>query len=275
MNLCRLPKCWLPLMWCLWVAAPTLAESSPLQALAAGRAAYGARDCGATRSALEPLAVPGKLTDSGDQLDVHRMLGICYASGGDERAATREFASMLAINPDAALDEFEVPPAVVALFNQQQQAMRVQLEEIRRLRATPLPADPAQPLVAIETTTAVERLPWAVNFVPFGVPQFLRGQTAWGAVLGIAQGLFLTTNVVAYWASLAVQAGRTDGVSQLELTLDHALWWPHVGGLVLFAAAYAVGVIEAFAADDPAPTITQKVRRLTPAEASAIGAGLE
>jgi hypothetical protein len=240
---------------------PTTTDASAM--LQRGRDHYAQRDCTQAKTELEPLAVPGFLADERDQLEVHRMLGICYGANGDERAATREFASMLAIDPDAALDPFEVPPGVVALFERQQQAMKLQLDEVRKLRA---PATTTLPSVVIERTETVEDLPWPTNFLPLGIPQFLRGQVVWGSVLGVSQGLMLATNITTYWASLAVQRGRDDGVSQLELTLDNAFWWPHVGSLVLFAAAYGVGVVEAFVTDPPPPTTTMRTRPATEEE---------
>jgi hypothetical protein len=223
-----------------------------------GKESFAQRDCVKTIEHLDDLAVPGQLPDEKAQQDVHRMLGICRATQGETRLAAREFASLLAIDPDAQLDAFEVPPDVVAQFDAQKAVMKQQLDAVRQLRDN---GTAAAETVAVETVIERRSIPTALALVPFGVPQWQAGSTTWAVVLGAAQGTFLLANVVGYWGSVTVQRGRVDGVTRGEVIADNAFFWTHVAGLVGFVATYAVGVGQALSLPEAEPVVVSRKQR--------------
>src|SRR4051812_3915064 len=90
-------------------AAPTTTPTptaSPEEQYRRGKNLFEYGDFPGTIDALASLAVPGRLQDAKEQLDVHRMLGVCYATTGKQLESAREFSSLLSIDPDFALDPF-------------------------------------------------------------------------------------------------------------------------------------------------------------------------
>ncbi len=227
-------------------AATTEPTTTAEQRFKRGRSLFEYRDCAGAVAALGDLAVPGQLDDEREQLEVHRMLGICFALLDQRREAAREFSSLLSIDPDHELDPFEVPPPVVDVFDAQRAAMKARLAEIRRARERAredFVGDEGG--VLVERQTTVRTTPWAAAFLPFGLAQLANGEPVKAAVLGATQGVGLLVNVVGYWGSLAVQQGFRDGFTNAEVLAENPLWFGHLAGLGVFAVGYVVGVADA------------------------------
>ena len=242
---------------------------TPDQRYKSGLSLFAYRDCAGAIAVLADLAVPGQLDDEQDQLQVHRMLGICFALADQRRDAAREFSSLLSIDPDVELDPFEVPPPVVEIFDAQKAAMKVRLAEIRKARERAREDGVGdEGGVLVERVTTVRTTPWAASFLPFGLAQLANGEPVKAAVLGAAQGLGLLANVVGFWGSLAVQQGYKDGYTPDEAVAENAFWYSQFVGAGLFAAGYGVAVADAFwNREDQAVLADKQTKRpLTPAE---------
>jgi hypothetical protein len=224
-------------------ASATTEPLTPEQRFKRGRSLFDYRDCTGAIGLLADLAVPGQLDDEREQLDVHRMLGICFALGEQRRDAAREFSSLLSIDPDHELDPFEVPPAVVEIFDAQKQAMKARLAEIRRARERAR-ADGVgdEGGVLVERVTTVRTTPWASTLLPFGLAQLANGDVVKAAAFGAAQGVGLVVNVVGFWGSMAVQQ---EGLRAEEVLPEAVLWYGHLAGGALLLVGYGLGVADA------------------------------
>lgn len=226
--------------------APTDEVITPDQRFQRGKRLFEYRDCPATIETLIDLAVPGLLDDETQQLEVHRMLGICYALNDQRREASREFSSLLSLDPDHQLDPFEVPPPVLELFEQQKQTMKARLDELRKARERAKDDFGDEGGVLVERVTTVRETPWVTAFLPFGLAQVANGDTAKAAAFGTAQGLGLLVNVVGYWGSVVVvDQGTKNEYTQEEANLENVFWYGHLIGAGVMLVSYGVSVADA------------------------------
>lgn len=260
-------------------AADAAPLSTPEQRYARGKNLFEYGDCPGTLEQLAPLVVPGTLGDERQQLDVHRMLGVCFALGGKPIEAARELSSLLAIDPDYTLDPFLTPPVAVEIFEKQKASMRAQLEEIRRAREAEK-KDNLDGGVLVERVTTVRETPLAAAFMPFGLAQAANDDVVMAIVVGSAQGVALGTAVVGFYGvqaidaemlSKATQGGAwTDddaAVAKAEQSRD-VFYFVQLGGAMAFALTYGLGVADAlWNFEDRAVVERKQTRRpLTPAE---------
>jgi len=242
--------------------------ATPEQRFRRGKRSFEYRDCPAAIAALADLAVPGLLADEGEQLEVHRMLGICYALGDQKREASREFSSLLSLDPDHQLDPFEVPPPVMELFETQKQMMKTRLDELRRARERQKD-ELVDGGVLVERVTTLKTTPLPAAFLPFGLAQWANGEPGKGAVFASVQGVGLFVNIVGYWGSIVVQdQGPRDGYAQDEVDLENAFYFSHVAGLGVLLVGYGIGVADALWNREEQAVLASKAtkRPLTPKE---------
>jgi hypothetical protein len=242
--------------------------ASPEQRFQRGKRSFEYRDCPAAIAALADLAVPGLLADEREQLEVHRMLGICYALADQKREASREFSSLLSLDPDHQLDPFEVPPPVMELFETQKQMMKTRLDELRRARERQKD-DLVDGGVLVERVTTLKTTPLPAAFLPFGLAQWANGEPGKGAVFASVQGVGLLVNIVGYWGSIVVQSqGPRDGYAQDEVDLENAFYFSHVAGLGVLLVGYGIGVADALWNREEQAVLASKAtkRPLTPKE---------
>lgn len=234
---------------------------------------YG--DCGQAVEVLAPLAQPGLLKDEREQMEVHRMLGVCFYQLGRIADASRELNSLLYIDPDYTLDPFLTPPPVVELFEAQKAGIRTKLAEIRRARERELEAEAPTAGMLVTRTTTVRQSPFVTIFLPFGLAQIANGEIVKGVVFGSVQGALLATNVGAYWATeLMSEADGPDNVvpAPADTTTYTTLAVVCGGALVLAVAAYGVGVVDAWWFREDREVVEDKEERrpLTPDEVKAL-----
>ncbi len=243
---------------------------TPEERFRRGKRFFEYRDCPAAISTLIDLAVPGFLADATQQLEVHRMLGICYALADQRREASREFSSLLSLDPDHQLDPFEVPPPVLDIFEQQKTTMKASLDELRKARERAR-EDGEDGAILVERVTTVRTTPWVTAFLPFGIAQGLNGDPTRGVVIGAAQAAGLLANIVGYWGSVAVVSQAQDrsvDYTQEQANLENAFWYTHLAGGGVFLVGYVVGVADAlWNLESEAVTASKATKRpLTAAE---------
>lgn len=236
-----------------------------------GKSLFDIGDCAPAVEMLQPLAVPGKLQDDKAQLDVHLMLGVCYVLSNKELEASREFSSLLAIDPDFNPDPFLVPPPVIEVYERQKAAMKEQLAEIRRVREASRAAaeENAQGAILVERTTVIKDVPMAVAFMPLGLAQAANGENVKAVIIGGVQGIALLANASMFWTQVVTQAGRPyNELSEAEQGTYDVLAYGHLIALVGFGVAYGYGVADAlWNREDGAVLEKKQTRRaLTPAE---------
>jgi hypothetical protein len=272
----------LPALLGLWSlganAEPDLAPAdepalTPAQRLLLGKAAFDGGDCVGTSTALAPLAVPGSLADARDQQSVHWMLGVCFALAQRTTEAAREFSSLLVLDPDYAIDPLLTPPVAVELFERQRSQMKAQLEEIRRARdeAKRVQSDATRG-VLVERQVTVREVPLAAVFLPLGLAQVANADLGWAILFGATQGVFLATNITAYWINIGFKAIDPETGASLptgEEWVGHQIaWYVHVGALGAFVLAYGLSVAQAWWAREEQEVVDrqQVKRQLTPEE---------
>jgi hypothetical protein len=240
-------------------AAPV--DDTPDQVYRRGKAQFEFGDCAKTIDTLAPLAVPGSLGDERLQLDVHRMLGVCYALTNRQLESAREFSSLLSIDPDATLDPFLTPPVAVEVFERQKATMKAQLEEIRRARERAKDGTLDEGGLLVERRQVVKETPLAAAFLPFGLAQAANGETAKAVVIGTIQGVTLATNITGYWISMA-------DPKVVGLTTHQVAWYTHIIAAMGFALSYGYGVTDALISREDQKVIedNRTKRPLTPEE---------
>lgn len=256
-------------------APPALTPAPPAEAPPAtaeqrygrGKNLFEYGDCAGALDQLGPLVVPGTLGDERQQLDVHRMLGVCHALAGRAIEAAREFSSLLAIDPDYTLDPFLTPPAAVEIFDKQKASMRAQLEEIRRAREAEK-KDNLDGGVLVERVTTLRETPLAAAFLPFGLAQAANDDVVMAIVLGSVQGLAASVAVVGFYGDMAAKAELIKSPSLEAEARGQAFQIAHLVGSLAFVLGYGVGVADAlWNYEDKAVVERKQTRRpLTAAE---------
>ncbi|MCC7071797.1 MAG: hypothetical protein IT383_10765 [Deltaproteobacteria bacterium] len=257
--------------------------ATPEQRYTRGKNLFEYGDCVGTLEQLAPLVVPGTLGDERQQLDVHRMLGICLALANKPIEAARELSSLLAIDPDYTLDPFLTPPAAVEIFEKQKASMGAQLEEIRRAREAEK-KDNLDGGVLVERVTTVRETPLAAAFLPFGLAQAANDDVVMAIVLGGLQAATLGTAVVGFWGDQLARgdmlgiynrdpASPPPSITIGEAEANHHVYWAvQLGGSMAFVLAYGVGVADALWNYEDRAVIERKQTRrpLTAAEIKAV-----
>lgn len=188
----------------------------PAQVFEKAKAAY---DRGAYKQVitlLRPLLYPkSRLNKKKMQLLAQKMLGVSYVFEKKRLAAEQSFLAILAEAPKFRLDPLVDPAAAVKVFEsvrtrsaemlrkieeaQRAEARRQRDEQKRREQELKeLRALAKRGSQVLERT--VERRPYWLNFIPFGVGQFKNGHNVKGAVL-------LSTQIATAAASLGMALG--------------------------------------------------------------------
>lgn len=221
-------------------------QSSAEQDLERARNFFSYGDYKASSEILTELVLPGRLVVARDLVEAHRMLGISLFLLDQKSEARREFMALLYLDPDSKLDPFLTPPAVVEFFNTIYDGLEDKLQEVRvrKERDQQLRRQERKVLV-LERTVRVH--PWGETLVPFGYPQFRRGEMGRATIFLGSQALALATMAgSALWAGLLIEPAGSIRLQDVATyrTLRVVNW--SAGGLTL--ALWAAGVAEAILA---------------------------
>lgn len=242
-------------LW-LWVAAlcalPGLASAAPdpHAELERGRLAYGHGDYKGTIALLRPLVYPSiTLAAEADVVDTYKLMALSYFFENDEKGAEGAFKNLLQIAPSFELDPLIEPPPAVAFFREvrkkeadlikelELRRERERKERERKEREARLREAMRERLVVTRTE---RRNIYALNFVPFGVPQFQNGHRTKGYVL-LASQLTMASLSAGIWA---YQLNRYPSglVPNDEVTSVNQQQVVHIAAGGVFLALYAYGV---------------------------------
>jgi hypothetical protein len=202
---------------------------------------------------LRPLLEPTvQLTREADIAAAREMLGLSYFYTGDQVRAREEFIELLYLRPLHRLDPFLIPPPAVSFFDaiRAEPALREKLEQIERERQQALEAERRRKEAeAAVTKVYLERTLtehwWALNLLPFGIPQFQNGHRTKGIALAVTGGLSLLVNVM----SGLVVWGLADGdlrYAHDELDLARGFQITQYASLGVFGALWIYGVADGF-----------------------------
>lgn len=256
----------------LAAATTNRTAQSPEQKLERAKLAYQRGDYGAVVLLLRPLLYPQTLLAQEEQvLLAHKLLALSYYFEHDEPGAEQEFNLLLSLRPDFALDPVVDPLQAVAFLDDIRRRNAERLEEIRRRQAEEEQRrrveqeqlqKQAEALAQKRTRRIyIERVVYRrfsiVDFVPFGVPQFVAKRKAVGATFFVGEVL---SGAASLGTWIAVRLRYPDGrFPSRELVTTQALTGTYLGTGALFWGLVLTGLIDALV---HARTITE-VRELS------------
>lgn len=220
---------------------PAFAET-PEESFREAENAFRFQDCPGAIARLRPLLYPEVTLTSLDLiLKAREYLGACEFWTGNERAMEDEFMALLMLSPGHRLDAFYYPPTLIEKF----EAIRRRLIDLHMIPSD-APEKPEPPPTPCERQEVqVTRRHWAPMLVPFGVGQFLNGQSTKGALFLTGEALTLGLNVGSYVAieSLRGSDGRftaANARTARDLRISQYV------GLGAFVALAVWGIVDAF-----------------------------
>ena len=231
--------------------------STPEAQLARAKLAYQRGDYGAAVLQLRPLLYPQSLLSQEEQVMLaHKLLALSYFFEHDESGAEQELNLLLSLRPDFALDPLVDPLKAVAFLddirrrNEQRLAeiRRRQTEEIERQRSEADALQKQAELLAqqqarrIYIERVVQRKFSGLSLLPLGIPQFVGGRKALGAVL--ATGEILTAAAsVGSWMTVRYRY-PTSTFPAKEYTLAQALTATYLTTGVVFWGLCLTGLVD-------------------------------
>jgi hypothetical protein len=213
-----------------WAGA-ALAQEKPndeKSAVELARAAFEFRDFQKVIDVLRPWVRPMRIRERELQVEARSLTGVSLHLLGRVDEAREEFGDLLLLEPKHELDPFVVPPEVIATFEAVRRELKPTLDEILRERGENPEPDPSLNL-------RVVTLPHpAISILPFGIPQFIVDQPAWGTSFAVLQTLGIAGNVTGWIASR--EAGNRR---------DYEIWRAvQYASLALTVLAYVGGVVQ-------------------------------
>ncbi|MCA2981206.1 MAG: hypothetical protein INH41_02820 [Myxococcaceae bacterium] len=248
-------------------AGAALAQGAPEREVELARALFDAGKYAETVALVRKALGVNNFSDD-QRLELHRMAGLSSFNLGELPEAKESFLALLRLNPDYVLDPFVAPPPALRLFDQVRkenadeltlvrQVLQVRAEQRRREEDERRKAGEAR---AAGKTVTIERRPFWLNFLPFGVGQFVQERTAWGIAFAVTEVVVGVTSVIAYWAIellkvdvfepfdglLTTSSGRTLRGIPTTARAQRDAWRvvKYVSGGA-FYAAYVAGVVDA------------------------------
>ena len=232
------------------VSGPAWAEAeSPIERFERAKNAYTYGDYAQAVRLLDELLNPSvQLHETRDIEEALELLGIAAFYEGDRARAREAFLRLLSLRPEHRLDPLIVRPEVVAFFDAIGAELSDRLEELRHKRELERAwqAEQRRLRESIVVRREIETPLW-LSVVPFGVPQYARGDVPWGTVFATTQAAAALTSIVAYAWALSLPG--TDGMVSAgdnalhEDTLRPTYFWSGVAFFGLVAWGVADGLL--------------------------------
>ncbi|TMQ11585.1 MAG: tetratricopeptide repeat protein [Deltaproteobacteria bacterium] len=224
------------------VAWATTAGASPSQDLEQVRQSFREHDYESARKLATFLLYPAeKLSQPGDLVEAHVILGASDFETGHRAEAKLEFEKALQIQPEKVLTDMLFSEGAIRLFDETRLDIEARTERDAQLRRL---ADERERIRKYrESLVVVERRSFGVNFVPFGAGQFQNKQPVRGILFAAGEGIAggMSVGIFLYLAgkygfNAAVPPLETPGVRQLQQV--------EIGAGIAFWALYAWGVVD-------------------------------
>ena len=222
-----------------------------------------------------------------EQLELNQLAGLAAFNMGQQADAERHLAAVLRIDPDHALDPFQVPPPAIQLFERLRRELAPTLDTLRyekALRTERLRREAeAQAAAAAEATRrdaearataaarrALEGRNFLVNFVPFGAGQFQQGRNRAGVVFAATEVVLGAASAYGYWRYASLITTRTVTLDNRQVPGERftvtergipaelageaqTYRWLQLGAGAAFYAAWAAGAVDAVLHHGEAP----------------------
>lgn len=222
------------LAW-LCVAAPAVA-GTPEEDFRTGEDAFRYQNYDLAVRSLESLFYPNlRIFDPQQLVKAREYLAASYWWLDRKDAAEEEFIALLAVDPEYELDAFYHPPPLLQFYAD----LRAKLQRLGVIRKVipgevdPTPVGPTRVLVR-----TVEKHPFALNLVPFGVGQFENGDTTAGVLFLVGESLTLASTIATYFLILEFRQDDPDRARTFETALwaSQGAFWGLVAGGILHAS---------------------------------------
>jgi hypothetical protein len=226
------------------------------RAVADGEASFRIQDYEKVVARLAPLVPEPRLAGRPERVRILELLGASHWFLIDQEAARASFVALLRETPFHRLDTFVYPGELIAFF----EAVRAELIAAGVIPANPPELPEAPPRVLVREITR-EHVPDVVYLAPFGVGQFVNGESGKGTTFAVVQGIGVATLAASWVAIETLKVGDTNRVSQRdagEARLLEALWYSGAG---VFIAAWGYAIVDGFMQRDRTPRIEEREER--------------
>ena len=191
---------------------------------------------------IRPILYPTvTITDPEKRRTAREYLATSYWWLKQFALAREEFTTLLVEHPDHILDPFYNPGPLIEFFD----GLKTELQQQKLI-------DPDEKTIRVQPVqVAPMPNPWAVNLLPFGVPQFSYGNPSRGWLLMIGQSLSLAASMASGFAIEDLRGN--DGLfspGDADTARDfRTIWWTSTA---VMTALYVTGVVDGFANAPPA-----------------------
>lgn len=205
------------------------------------------------------LLNPLKLREENQLVEARQLLGISHYFVRNYFAAQEEFERLLYLRPRHELDALLFPPPVIDFFEKVRERIKDKLGKLH-------PELQKAPASATLLVRHVERRPWVLNLVPFGVGQLQNRRVGKAIFFAAAQLATLTTNLITY--GLAEARRLPDGrFNAGDESFVRGLRTTQIASLATFGALVIAGIVDGFV--DWQPEVVREERLPLPGSSPA------
>lgn len=222
-----------------------------------GEAAFRVQSYDKVIEILDRLAGHPALDGRPENVRVLEMLGASHWFMSARDPARLVFGQLLREAPFHHLDEFVYPPELLDFFETRRREM---------VTAGIIPATPTTPPVEPERILVREisedDTPAVVFLAPFGVGQFVNGDSGKGTAMAIIQGLGAATMIGSTIGIETLKVGGTNRVREEDgnqARLLEALWF---GGAIVLGASWIYSIVDGLAYRRTTPVIKERYELL-------------
>jgi hypothetical protein len=167
----------------------------------------------------------GRISDTARLVSCYERLGVCLTMLDKKAPARGAFIKLLDMRPEYELDPNVYLPEVISLFQ------IAKFEQKTSLKVLIMDSLPAYPI--------------AINFAPFGAPQFMNHKKSRGILAAGLQGLTLLVSVYAYNRK---QSYYSEEYGYREEDVARARQWDYTQRVAFFglAASYVYSLVDGF-----------------------------
>jgi hypothetical protein len=228
--------------------------------IAQGEAIFQIQNYERVIETLDRLAGHPRLEGRPDHIRVLEMLGASHWFLGARDSARLVFGLLFRESPFHRLDGFIYPAELIDFY----EVRRRELVTAGIIPATPSETDSfAGRRVLVREVTSTEA-PAVVYLMPFGVGQFVNGDSGKGAAVAVIQGIGAATMIASWIGIEGLKVGDTNRVLPEDggqARLLEALWY---GGMGVMSATWAFSIVDGFLSRDTTPRVNERFELLEP-----------
>jgi len=228
--------------------------------IADGEASFQIQNYERVVQALDRLAGHPRLEGRPEHIRVLEMLGSSHWFLGAPDSSRLVFGQLLRESPFHRLDGFVYPAELIDFY----EVRRRELVTAGIIPATPSESDTfAGRRVLVREVTSTEA-PAVVYLMPFGVGQFVNGDSGKGAAVAVIQGIGAATMIASWIGIEGLKVGDTNRVlpgDGGQARLLEALWY---GGMGVMSATWAFSIVDGFVSRDTTPRVNERFELLEP-----------